>query len=419
MWVTQTCKKWFNNPIYGSSRVGIDSRQGVAGNTELELIGYNAPTDGITTHILGLKQYELVNHLGNVLTTISDKKAPIDVDDDGTIDYYVADITSATDYYPFGSPMDGRNFSSDKYRFGFNGKENDNEIQGGGNSYDFGARIYDSRLGRWLSLDPLMKKYPTLSPFNFCANNPIIYIDPDGEDVVFFNNKGEEIYRVKTSKVNATYVYNLNTKAHLDISKYTNDQIVNAAQSKKSGCGWVFAEMPKVIQNRTQSKEDVSGQEYQVNDYVIAARTNLFNQSKNNGSIQLYTDGGDEIPKSTNNQIPDLDPTLVKAIAIQEKHNGVTGFTDILSANNKGDFGKLKSKLGLTEDGPELSVSNSLYYGIRILASKGFKGGVTYDKKTGDKTYTFQGWDEATKSFNGGGNEKYLDSVKKMVSDAK
>jgi RHS repeat-associated protein len=68
------------------------------------------------------------------------------------------------------------------YSYGFNGKEKDNEVKGDGNSYDFGERIYDSRLGRWLSLDPLMKKYAGLSPYNFTFNNPIIFNDPDGRD---------------------------------------------------------------------------------------------------------------------------------------------------------------------------------------------------------------------------------------------
>ena len=142
--------KLIERPIYGSSRIGID-------NTQLELFGYTAPTGGTATYELGLKQYELTNHLGNVLSTVSDKKIPHTTN--GTdIDYYLADITSAADYYPFGSPMDGRTFSSEKYRFGFNGKENDNEVKGAGNSLDFGARIYDSRLGRWLSCDPSEKK---------------------------------------------------------------------------------------------------------------------------------------------------------------------------------------------------------------------------------------------------------------------
>ena len=74
-------------------------------------------------------------------------------------------------------------FDSD-YRFGFNGMEKDNEVKGIGNSMDFGARIYDSRLGKWLSTDPLQKKYPSLSPYNFVANNPIMFIDPDGRYIV-------------------------------------------------------------------------------------------------------------------------------------------------------------------------------------------------------------------------------------------
>lgn len=68
------------------------------------------------------------------------------------------------------------------YRYGFNGMEKDNEIKGEGNSYDFGARIYDPRLGRWLSTDPSESRYPGISTYNFGMNNPILFIDPDGED---------------------------------------------------------------------------------------------------------------------------------------------------------------------------------------------------------------------------------------------
>jgi RHS repeat-associated protein len=81
----------------------------------------------------------------------------------------------------FGSLMPQRSFASEGYRFGFNGMEKDDEVKGSGNSLDFGARIYDSRFGRWLSLDPLAQKYPELSPYNFVAGNPILYIDPDGK----------------------------------------------------------------------------------------------------------------------------------------------------------------------------------------------------------------------------------------------
>jgi RHS repeat-associated protein len=151
-----------------------------------------------------------------VLTTITDKKIP--VENNGAIDHYVADITSATDYYPFGSPMDGRNFSSDKYRFGFNGKENDNEMKSIGNSLDFGARIYDSRIGRWLSLDPLQAKYPDLTPYNFSANNSIFIIDPDGKRILIANGGETYEYDGKT-KYESQNLFILNAISAIEQAK--------------------------------------------------------------------------------------------------------------------------------------------------------------------------------------------------------
>lgn len=66
------------------------------------------------------------------------------------------------------------------YRFGFNGQEKDDEVVGAGNSYDFGERIYSSRLGRFLSVDGLTKSFPMLSTYQFASNCPIAGIDLDG-----------------------------------------------------------------------------------------------------------------------------------------------------------------------------------------------------------------------------------------------
>jgi len=92
-------------------------------------------------------------------------------------------------YYPFGSLMPKRNFTSEDYRFGFNGMERDDDIKGdgidpesgGGNSYDFGARIYDPRVGRWWSPDPKENEYRSWSTYNYTFNNPIIITDPTGK----------------------------------------------------------------------------------------------------------------------------------------------------------------------------------------------------------------------------------------------
>ncbi|MEO6902463.1 MAG: RHS repeat-associated core domain-containing protein [Bacteroidia bacterium] len=76
--------------------------------------------------------------------------------------------------------MPGRTFNNGSCRYGFNGKENDNEIKGNGNQQDYGARIYDPRLGRFFSVDPLFKKYPELTPYQFASNRPIDGVDLDG-----------------------------------------------------------------------------------------------------------------------------------------------------------------------------------------------------------------------------------------------
>jgi RHS repeat-associated protein len=76
--------------------------------------------------------------------------------------------------------MPNRTYSANNYRYGFNGKENDNEVKGTGNQQDYGMRVYDSRLGRFLTVDPLMPDYPFYSPYQFAGNKPIVAADLDG-----------------------------------------------------------------------------------------------------------------------------------------------------------------------------------------------------------------------------------------------
>ena len=82
--------------------------------------------------------------------------------------------------------MPGRSYiGSSSYRYGFNGKENDNEVKGNGNQQDYGMRIYDPRLGKFLSVDPITKNYPGLTPYQFASNTPIQAIDLDGLEAFF------------------------------------------------------------------------------------------------------------------------------------------------------------------------------------------------------------------------------------------
>ena len=122
--------------------------------------------------IKGNKQYELSNHLDNILVTVKDRKLVSNQN-------YTADVKTAQDYYPFGMQMSERNLDS-TYRLGFNGKETDNEVSGKGNQYDYGFRIYNPRIAKFLSIDPLTNSYPWYTPYQFAGNTPINSIDLDG-----------------------------------------------------------------------------------------------------------------------------------------------------------------------------------------------------------------------------------------------
>ena len=145
----------------------------------------------------GNKLFELNNHLENVLVTVSDKKFGHSADD-STVDYYTPEIVDAQDYYPFGSLEPGRTWSKNNtpaYRYGFNGKENDDEVKGQGNQQDYGMRTYDPRVGRFLSVDPLEESYPWYSPYQFAGNNPVLFIDLDGlEPKTPGKNVGDSAY---------------------------------------------------------------------------------------------------------------------------------------------------------------------------------------------------------------------------------
>jgi len=126
-----------------------------------------------------LNSFEHVNHLGNVLATVSDRRTPISAG--GThIDYYEADVTTATLYYPYGMEMKSYQADSSGYRYGFNGQERDDEVAGTGNSYTAEFWQYDARIGRRFEIDPMTGFYPEQSPYACFNNNPIYYSDPLG-----------------------------------------------------------------------------------------------------------------------------------------------------------------------------------------------------------------------------------------------
>jgi RHS repeat-associated protein len=118
--------------------------------------------------------------------------------------------------HPFGSCVQGRGFSSAAYRYGFNGKEK--EADGTADNYDFGARIYDGRLGRFLSIDPKRTNFKSYSTYIFAGNRCIVSIDFQGEyesGSTTPPEQNERVYTMIRGKVTYTLFFR-NNEIHME-----------------------------------------------------------------------------------------------------------------------------------------------------------------------------------------------------------
>jgi RHS repeat-associated protein len=165
--------------LYGSSRLG-------------ELVVQRAAPkiwDNRYARLKGNRHYELTNHLGNVLSVVTDRRLAKEPTASNAPTYYLPDVYMVENYYAFGQPLpkwnskttDAPFYDPTKYRYGFNGKEDDDEWS----KQDYGFRIYDGRIGRFLSVDPLTGSYPELTSYQFASNIPICGIDLDGLEFYF------------------------------------------------------------------------------------------------------------------------------------------------------------------------------------------------------------------------------------------
>jgi len=212
-------------PIYGSSRLGIMNKE-----VEFNLTGNFLSKSNST---IGIKEYELSDHLGNVSVVVLDRK-------ECSISVIKPIVKTYTDYYPFGYPISSRTDNVD-YRYGFNGQEGDDEIYGDAKSYTAEYWQYDSRLGRRWNLDPIIKTWE--SPYSTFANNPIKFRDILGADTVFDDNVARQGFMERYNEV-------LNTISQLEDDFYTNKfkLIVSDNLSKKE-----IQKTKKLLKNAEES----------------------------------------------------------------------------------------------------------------------------------------------------------------------
>ena len=161
----------------------IDKYQFDEGYCQAEKYIYNTSQDEFTFC------YYDKDHLGNVHQV---------TEADGTKTGYVI---QKINYYPFGAQFCDNSVDSNVQPHKYNGKEFDK--MHGLNTYDYGARQYNPVTARWDRMDPLAEKYYSISPYAYCMNNPIIFVDPDGMDgvaAIDFDNK--------TILISQTFYYN-------------------------------------------------------------------------------------------------------------------------------------------------------------------------------------------------------------------
>ncbi len=263
--------------LYGSSRLGMRQTSLLLASTSWQL--KTISVGGITMPVLGLypddididlskseralgeKNYEMTNHLGNVLAVVSDKKLYSN-------NVYLADVKSVSDYYPFGMIMPGKTSydPGNEYRYGFNQAEKVNEIAGEGNTYDLGSRLYNPRLGRPLTIDPRASEYAWQSSYAYYMNSPIWQIDYKGEGKT--DNPNIQAAEQKAGDMNSRY--NLEGNDRFTVERYKGENGLEGAKINHPD-GTMIADFPGTPENQGSK---ISNAFHWLANYAVTEGTN-------------------------------------------------------------------------------------------------------------------------------------------------
>jgi RHS repeat-associated protein len=146
-------------------------------------------------------EYTIKDHLGNARISFTDKNG------NNTIEYSNGEVLQENHYYPFGLAYEGPwvNDAARDNMYQYNGKEINDDF--GLNLNDYGARWYDASVGRFLAVDKFADGYVGFSPFSYVANNPLKFIDVNGDYIDIYNPQGEFVMSIDDGKKKAVGLY--------------------------------------------------------------------------------------------------------------------------------------------------------------------------------------------------------------------
>ena len=233
-------------------------------------------------------------------------------------------------YYPFGLPYEAH-YQPEEQPYKYGGKEFI-ELHGY-DSYDFDARMYYPALCRFMTMDPLCEKYYSISPYAYCNNNPVKYVDPDGRDAVFiafpdykisafgkqWSNLGHAGVLLIDNKTGLTKYYEYGRYDKAGIGEVRQKTISNVVIDKETGkptvesMNKVMSEISKVGQGgRIEGAYIESDKFKEMNDYAQSKKAENDNPDRKEYSItgnNCGTFAGDVVKQDPN--VKKQSPTII------------------------------------------------------------------------------------------------------------
>jgi len=177
------------------------------------------------------------------------------------------------------------------YGFGFNGMEKINEQYGEGNCYDYGERMYDPRIGRWMKMDGLAGKAPSWSPYRFGLDNPIRYSDSEGEfEIDESTAKAYPHLDAYLQNLSATYTGKPQTfkDAFKEYSQLSDGEIIDMLTYKRVPDGTPVTENQTIPRIDVKEMDDAETNAYTLQDENFGTWSNRGTITLSKGMVAVY-----------------------------------------------------------------------------------------------------------------------------------